>query len=78
MKARQPLDLRQPAIGEPAPELLRSAYAVIDDGGVDLRATDLIGIARQPNRTSLIRSTATRCSSVIESRNASCHAVTFS
>ena len=36
-------------VGEPAPELLRCAYGVIDDSGVDLEATDVIRGARQPN-----------------------------
>ena len=40
--------LGQSATSEPAPELLRRANAVIDNGGVDLEATDLIRVARQP------------------------------
>ena len=36
--------LGQSAIGERSPELLRRAYAVIDDGGVDIEATDLIRV----------------------------------
>jgi hypothetical protein len=40
--------LGKSAIGEPMPELIRCAYAVIDNGGVDLLAADLIGITRQP------------------------------
>jgi hypothetical protein len=50
--------LGQSATGEPAPELLRRAYAVIDDGGVDIEATHLIRSLDSRNHTSLIRSTA--------------------
>jgi hypothetical protein len=40
--------LGQSATGEPAPDLLRRAYAVIHDGDVDIEATHLIRVARQP------------------------------
>src|SRR5215217_1508884 len=42
------LDVEQPAVGEPDAELLGCSYAVFDDGGVDLEAADLSGVARQP------------------------------
>jgi hypothetical protein len=37
----------QPAIGEPAAELLRRSDAVIDNCGIDLEAANPIGVARE-------------------------------
>jgi hypothetical protein len=37
----------QPVIGEPAAELLRCSDVILENGGVDLGATNPIGVARQ-------------------------------
>jgi hypothetical protein len=37
----------QPVIGEPAAELLRCTDVILENGGVDLEATNPIGVARQ-------------------------------
>jgi hypothetical protein len=48
LPAGRSLCIWQAALGKPGGELARGAHSVIDHGGVDVQATDLIRISRPP------------------------------
>lgn len=48
LPAGRSLCIWQAALGKPGSELARGAHSVIDHGGIDVQATDLIRISRPP------------------------------